>query len=120
MATKLTDDQRQMVADNHNLIFSFLNKYHLPDDEWYGVMAVGLINAAISYNGSSAFSTYAYKCMFNEMRNEFTYRERHIKDDLSLDYEYSGDKGESFSLGDMIVAETTEWRNEHDPKNYHH
>ena len=104
MANKLTDEQRQMVADNHNLIYSFLNKYHLPDFDWYDTAAFGLIKAAMTYDNSTAFSTYAYKCMFNEMRNEFVRRDRHEKEDLSLDYEYSNDKGESFSMADMIVS----------------
>ena len=104
MTKKLTDEQRQLVTDNHNLIYGFLNKYHLPDYDWYDVAAIGLVNASMTYNGSTAFSTYAYKCMFNEMRNELVYRDRHQKEDLSLDYEYSNDKGESFALADMIIA----------------
>lgn len=106
MTKKLTDEQRQLVTDNHNLIYGFLNKYHLPDYDWYDVAAIGLVNAAMTYNGSTAFSTYAYKCMFNEMRNELIYRDRHQKEDLSLDYEYSNDKGESYTMADMIVADS--------------
>lgn len=105
MATKLTDEQRQIVADNHNLIYSFLNKYHLPENDWYDTAAFGLINAAINYNGSAAFSTFAYKCMFNEMRNELTWRDRHKQEELSLDYEYCNNEGNTCSLEEILVTD---------------
>lgn len=111
MVNKLTDEQRQMVADNHNLIYSFLNKYHLPDDDWYDTAAFGLINAAISYNGTAAFSTFAYKCMFNEMRNELVWRDRHKKDELSLNHEYETSIGDICTLEDML-AENTDFTDE--------
>ncbi|HAU86909.1 MAG TPA: hypothetical protein DCW90_15890 [Lachnospiraceae bacterium] len=65
---QLNDKQRKLVEDNHNLIYSFLNKHELHSREWYDVCAIGLCRAALHYNGSSQFSTFAYKCMLNEVR----------------------------------------------------
>lgn len=72
---RLNDEQRQLAADNHNLIYSFLSSNNLSIDEWYDVAAIGLCKAALNFDGGIAkFSTYAYKCMWNmvhiEMRKQ--------------------------------------------------
>lgn len=66
---KLTQEQQHLVEDNHNLIYSFLNKHCLPLEEYYDLAAIGLCKAAISWNSTrSAFSTFAYVIMQNEVR----------------------------------------------------
>ncbi|NSK77511.1 sigma-70 family RNA polymerase sigma factor [Blautia massiliensis (ex Durand et al. 2017)] len=61
----MTDEARKLVEENHNLIYSFLYKYHLDVEEWYDLAAIGLCKAANTYNNNkSGFSTYAYKCMY--------------------------------------------------------
>ena len=68
---KITEEQKRLVEDNHNLIYSFLQKYHLAIDEYYGLAAIGLCKAGKTYNGEkSNFSTYAYKCMFTTVMCE--------------------------------------------------
>lgn len=43
-------------------------KNHLSIEDYYGLAAIGLCKAGITYQkGTIAFSTYAYKCMFNEI-----------------------------------------------------
>lgn len=71
----MTDEQRKLCEDNHNLIYHFLHKYNLPIDEWYDMAAIGLCKAATSYNDElSKFSTYAmngmYMTVFCEKRKE--------------------------------------------------
>lgn len=59
------------MEDNHNLIYTFLQKYKLSIDDWYGLAAIGLCKAAITFKeGVSAFSTYAYRCMFTSVYSE--------------------------------------------------
>lgn len=63
-----------MVEENHNLIYTFLQKYHLPIEDYYDLAAIGLCKAGSKFDSNkSKFSTYAYKCMsttvFLEMRN---------------------------------------------------
>lgn len=67
----MTEKQRQLVADNHNLIFSFLHKHGFDEEEFYDLAAIGLCKAAKNYNDDvSKFSTYAYRCMLNTILNE--------------------------------------------------
>lgn len=63
----MNDSYKQLIEDNHNLIYGFLHKYNLGED-YYGDAAIGLCKAAKFYNSDSGnnFSTFAYKCMFNE------------------------------------------------------
>lgn len=64
----MTEKQKQLAAENHKLIFSFLNKHNYDEEEFYDLAAIGLCKAARCYNDSmGAFSTLAYKCMFNEI-----------------------------------------------------
>lgn len=72
---RLNDEQREFVTENHNLIYSFLYSNNLNVEEWYDLAAIGLCKACLSFDGGkSQFSTFAYKCMWNqvfaEMRKE--------------------------------------------------
>ena len=68
MTPRLNDEQRKLVEDNHNLIYTFMRSHGLEIEEWYDVLAIALCKAAIGFNGTSAFSTYAYKVMLNSVR----------------------------------------------------
>lgn len=64
MVITITDEQKKLVEDNHNLIYSFLSKHNLSVDDYYDLAAIGLCTAAITYNSKkSNFSTYAYQCI---------------------------------------------------------
>lgn len=106
----MTDEQKQLVADNHNLIYSFLKKYRLNIEEWYDVAAIGLCNAAINYNGSlSAFATYAYTCMYSEFAKayKFQHRKRCIPNDCITYYEHSlkGEDNKDITYLDVIPSD---------------
>ena len=60
----MTDPQRQLAADNHNLIFGYMSKSGL-DEDWYGILAEALCYAAVNYDDSkgAGFSTFAYNTM---------------------------------------------------------
>lgn len=45
---------------------------NLPVEEYYDVAAIGLCRAAIKYDGSTKFSTYAFICMKTDVYREFT------------------------------------------------
>jgi RNA polymerase sigma factor (sigma-70 family) len=70
MLTTMNDQQRKLASDNHNLIYSFLNKYGLNSDDYYDIAAIGFCKACINYDDSKghALSTYAYYIMLNEVR----------------------------------------------------
>lgn len=64
----LTLEQQDFVEKNHNLIYDFAYKRNLMLEEYYGVLAIALCKAAISYNDKiGEFSTYAFRVMSNEM-----------------------------------------------------
>lgn len=65
---KLNDKQRQLVSDNHSLIYSYAKSKNLYLDEYYDLLAIALCKAAKSFDKSKTkFSTFAYKCMENEV-----------------------------------------------------
>lgn len=64
----MTDGQRKLAEENHNLIYSFLHEQRLSIDEWYGLAAIGLCEAAELYDPArGTFSTIAYSCMRNKI-----------------------------------------------------
>lgn len=67
----LTDEQRALITENHQLIYWFLRINGLEIEEYYDLAAIGLCNAAINYRETDElFSTYAYICMKNVILNE--------------------------------------------------
>jgi RNA polymerase sigma factor, sigma-70 family len=124
---KLTDGQSALVAENHNLIYAFLRKRNLLCDDFYGVAATGLCKAAGTYDPDRglAFSTYAYACMANEVRQDMRdHRERlvtvsleePIHDELPL----SGILESTSPSPDEVVRlrSAIEWLRNRHPKEY--
>ena len=73
MDLKLTENQKELVCKNHNLIYAFLKAHGLcasEGEDWYGVAAEGLCKAARAFRAESGvrFSTLAYVCMENEIK----------------------------------------------------
>ena len=67
----IKNSYEKIVEENHNLIYAFLNKCHLPTNEYYDLAAIGLCKAAKTWDcDRQKFSTYAYTCMFNEVMGE--------------------------------------------------
>ncbi len=105
---QLNQTQQKLVEDNHNLIYSFMNKNHLSEnaiEDWYGACAVALCKAALAYNPDKnlKFSTLAYVCMNNEMKKVL---EKMSEEEqcLSLDYNIS----ENIKLLDCIRSNKDE------------
>ena len=74
---RLTDEQRELAALNHNLIYSFAHKNNINVNNYYGVLAIGLCKAAKAYSKKEyAFPTLAFKCMENELNS---YKRKQIK-----------------------------------------
>lgn len=97
------------MEDNHNLIYSFLAKYRLAIEEHYGLAAIGLCKAGITYKGDkSKFSTYAYKCMFNsvmcELRKELSTKRLPKHKILYYQAELEHNDGKNASLLDFIPS----------------
>ena len=89
---QLNKTQQKLVEDNHNLIYSFMNKNKLNTnavEDWYGTCALGLCKAAMAYNPDRnvKFNTLAYICMKNEMTKVLDKKSKE-ETCLSLDFYY--------------------------------
>lgn len=45
----ITEAEKKLVEQNHNLIYAFLQKYHLTIEDYYGLAAIGLCKAAMTF-----------------------------------------------------------------------
>lgn len=65
----LTDEERKLVEDNHELIYTVANSMGIDLEEFYGVLAIGLCHAAQSYDEKKhhyGFSMFASMVMILE------------------------------------------------------
>jgi RNA polymerase sporulation-specific sigma factor len=59
----LTPKQKKIVEDNHNLIYFYINKNNLDENEYYDLLALSLCKAAKKFDPSKGkFSTFAMHC----------------------------------------------------------
>jgi RNA polymerase sigma factor (sigma-70 family) len=87
---KLTEEQRKLVEENHNLIYGFLRRNNLEDDEYYDIVAIGLCKAATAHDSTKGkFSTLAYKYMETEILRQIDLNTRKNKIPKALIYSYS-------------------------------
>lgn len=93
---KLTDDQKRLVEENHNLIYSCMRDFGVrPNeyDDYYGDAAIALCKAVQKYNPSNELkcklSTFCYHCIRSELkaslRNNLTKKNQLYNEALRLD-----------------------------------
>ena len=105
---KLTDEQKRLVEENHNLIYKVLYDHHLDIDEWYDVAAIALCKAAALFDPelNYQFSTYACAAIWNNICNQYalSIADRQIPKDkiYSLDCEY-GTGEEAYTIKDYYA-----------------
>ena len=108
---RLTDEQRSIVENNHNLIYKFARIYGISIDEFYDLLAIGLCNAARIYNPSRGvkFSVLAFQCMRSEylgyLKNQM-YRKRSPSGKLISYDEPITDSSEPLTILDTIADES--------------
>lgn len=105
----MTDEQRDLIESNYKLIYSFLNKkcnkaYNYDECEFHAIN--GYLKAAMTFDNDRAkFTTYAYRCMFNEVsmfvRKEDKKNQREIPEQLLLK-ELAGIKSGETALKKMV------------------
>lgn len=90
MKKPLTKQQQNLVTENHNLIYKFAKMKHLPIDDYYDILAIGLCEASKVFDSDSVeFSTVAFRCMENELNDYYKYisRGKRIPEDMILSYD---------------------------------
>jgi len=107
----LTEEQRALVEENHNLIYFFLRKHGYSIADFYGAAAEGLCKAAQSYNADKGiFSSWALQAMRFSVSAECRKQSRKIENTaplVSLDAAYS--KENPVTLGDAIPGEPSDF-----------
>lgn len=102
-------NQEQLIKDNINLVYSVIRKdfpRFINDEDIIQCGKVGLCRAAKEWvEDKGSFSTFAWRCICNEINNEFRNRCKQIAT-LSLDYEVSGEDGDKTTFGDLLVGES--------------
>lgn len=64
MYEPLTDEQRKLVEESHDLIYGYAKLHNVSLEDYYGVLAMGLCDAAKRFDESKgSFSTFAYMRM---------------------------------------------------------
>lgn len=103
-----TVTKQQLIEDNMNLVYHVVHRNYptyIDDEDIVQCGMLGLCKAADKWeDGKSQFSTFACKCIRNEIAMEFRKRAKH-QGVLSLDYEVDGDDGDKCAFRDCIVAE---------------
>ena len=101
-------NRQQLIEDNMNLVHFIISKHYptfIGDEDIAQCGMIGLCRAADTWkDDKSAFSTYASKCILNEIYDEFKRRCRH-KEVWSLDYPIRNEDGETTASGDLVVGD---------------
>lgn len=110
---QLTEEQSQVVADNHNLIYWYINMKKLDPNEYYDLLAIELCNTAMKYNPDrGSFATYfklrADGIIYKEYRKTQAQKRIHVKVSL-LDNLHTmiddGDIADSIELQELLDGE---------------
>lgn len=84
----LTEEQKKLAEENHQLIYSFLNSKKLNSEEYYGIAAIGYVAAIRTYDPSKGrLATIAYTAMYNEVKKHWHYLSRKKYDPENNGYE---------------------------------
>lgn len=93
----MTREQQDFAASNHSLVFKFLNKKHLGEDEYYDIVIFGYLRAVQKYFQRSElhrykFATIAWSAMETDVSNYYNYKKRPMRKAVchSLDEVISG------------------------------
>lgn len=66
----LNEKQKNLVEESYNLIYKYAKDHKLDIEEFSGLLSIGLCKAALNYDSDKTkFSTFAYRCMGNEVSN---------------------------------------------------
>ena len=90
MVEALTQQQKKLAEENHNLIYGFAHKRNINIEKYYDILAIGLCYAAkIFSKNKGEFTTVAYRCMENELYKHWTHskRKRAVPDEAIISYD---------------------------------
>lgn len=105
---QMNANQQRLVTENMKLVHFVIAKNYpkyIYDTDIVSVGYLGLCRAVTTWDESkSKFSTYAVKCIRNEIRGEFKSRSRNYVP-LSLDSNIKNDSDDELRLGDCVAGD---------------
>ena len=105
----LTAEQRQLAADNHNLIYQVLHERHWSIDEYYDIAAIGLCKAAKAFKSELGykFSTYACKYIVGEVLHTYRKARAQKRDGYTVGFDEQPPGSYTGTYGDMLAVPST-------------
>lgn len=105
----LTEEERNEYAEIHkNLVYGFVKTLHnmkIDNDELISISRLGFAKAILAFDKSlgNEFSTFAYKCMRNEVFYAYRSEVKHLYNDTSMNRKVDGDNASSATeFGDLL------------------
>ena len=82
--TPLTPEQRDFAERHHNLVYTFLHRNRLPEDEFYDVFIFGYLKGVRDYLSRPdlqkySFTTVSWKAMARSLSNHYRYLRRQMR-----------------------------------------
>ena len=104
----LTDEQRKLAEENHDLVYAFLQDNHLPESQYYDVVIFGYLCAVQEYCVNPklqqyTFSTVAWKKMRQELSQHYKYLSRNKR--LSSTIIISNDDIDPFEINAISMQD---------------
>lgn len=107
----LTEKQKEYAAKNHNIVYRYLRRKGLSEDDYYDIVAPGYLRAVVKYTEREdlqhyRFSTIAWRAMDSDLINHYRYmnRKKRKAEVLSLDADLSADN--DLSMHDILAAKS--------------
>lgn len=96
MGEYLSEEQRKIATDNHNLVYKFMCKYNLNNSEWYDIVVFGYLRGIATWDMSRGkLSTWLYKNMEYSMMKELNrYNKKEIDSNGDVQYKNKIEKVE--------------------------
>lgn len=106
----MTEKQKKLAEDNHNLIYSLLHRMNLNIDDHYGTAAIGLCEAAMAYDSDrgTKFATLAYRCMRNRLSQDHRKASMKKRTGTVVQLDWAIDENGTAPLGTVPARENTE------------
>ena len=105
----LTSEQQQFAAEHHNLIYAFLNRKGLKEDEYYDIVCFGYLQAVKRYFNEPllkkyAFTTIAWQNMLRDMSNHIKKmsRQKRNVDTISIHSSICENDGRTLTREEVI------------------
>lgn len=109
----LTNDQRKLAEENHDLVYAFLQYNHLPESTYYDIVIFGYLCAVQEYSENPklhrySFTTIAWKKMQRELTDYYKYLSREKRSVQIVSLQESSSDNNSAPLYEEIIGQQDE------------